>query len=337
MKKIEKGSSRRLPARKLIISYLTIIMTMSIVFSSVFYVTSVNELDRRPVADGTVSKLQDPDHILDEWIGRRSDDNKYNLGVRLITLNIGALAIGGVLSYWLARRTLRPIEKALDEQDQFVADASHELRTPITSALLSNEIALKNSNLTLAAAKVVIEGNIKDMQELKQLSDELLRESDGELNKVKRTSVETHAVIDEAIYALQSIANRQNIIIKNETSTSLVMTDADRLRKVLVILIENAIKYSAQQSTVTVTSQKNKATLDITVADQGVGIDTTDLEYIFNRFYRADRSRSQTNGYGLGLSIAKKLLTEIGGEMSVTSALNIGSAFTVTLPSNDES
>ena len=332
MKKDQKDTLRRLPAGKLVFSYLVIIMTMSIIFSSVFYITSAHELDKRPVGDLSISQPKDPDHELDEWIGRRSDDGKQNLGMRLITLNIVALVLGGALSYWLARRTLRPIEKALNEQDQFIADASHDLRTPITSALLSNEIALKDHNLTLDKARAVIKGNVSDMNELKQLSDELLREADNGSKTIKLETVDAHAITQEAIQRLEAIAGKRKTTINNETMVFALTTDAMRLRKVLMMLIENAIKYSPMQSVVAVTSRRNRSNFDITVSDEGTGIDAADLKNIFKRFYRADRSRSQTAGYGLGLSIAKKLVLEIGGEISVKSTIGKGSQFTVTLP-----
>ncbi|MDB5161820.1 MAG: putative Histidine kinase [Candidatus Saccharibacteria bacterium] len=331
MKK-ESKNQRRLPARKLMLSYLIVIMAMSLIFSSVFYITSLHELDKRPIADLKNTQLQDPDHELDEWIGRRSDDGRINLGIHLITLNLSALVIGGALSYWLARRTLRPIEKSLNEQDQFIADASHELRTPITSALLSNEVALKNSKLTLAGAKSTIEGNIKDMQELKRLSDELLSESGEGQKNVRISEVDIQKIVNDAIDTIAAISHTHATVIHNQVTAHITKTDAERLRKILVILLENAIKYSPPSSTVIVSSKQVKSGVEVTVKDHGMGIHKTDLESIFDRFYRADHSRSKTVGYGLGLSIAKKLVGEIGGTITASSTINVGSEFTVKLP-----
>lgn len=333
MKKASKGK-RRLHARRLALSYLIVIMAMSVIFSSVFYITSVRELDKRPVGNTKGAQLQDSDRELDEWIGQRSDEGKTNLSIHLITLNIGALVAGGALSYWLARRTLQPIEKALQEQDQFIADASHELRTPITSALLSNEIALKNHKLTLADAKTVIEGNIKDMQELKQLSDELLYESGEGQKLVKLSDTDIYKTVQDAINSVATIANEGKTIIQNGTDTTIVKTDTERLRKILVILIENAVKYSPSKSVVTISSRHLKSSTEISVSDHGIGIDKVALDIIFDRFYRADPARSKTIGYGLGLSIAKKLLGEIGATIRVKSRVNVGSEFIISLPNN---
>jgi len=249
-------------------------------------------------------------------------------------LNMGTLLIGGVLSYVLARRTLRPIEKSLNEQDQFIADASHELRTPITSALLSNEIALKNKELTLTDALAIIKGNVQDMKELKKLSDELLYETHGEQKMVVRGEVDISHVVDEVVMSAAIIARQKGSIIKNETISARVMTDAEKLHKILMILIENALKYSAKGSTVTITGYVGKADVQIIVSDQGIGIDASDIPHIFHRFYRADHSRSGVVGHGLGLSIAQKYLADIGASISVKSSVDIGSVFTVTLPKN---
>ena len=307
MIKPDNSKLRHLPARKLVLSYLILIMTMSIIFSAVFYVAS----------------------------GQHTDDASYRLGVGLILLNIGILGVSAVLSYWLARITLRPIEKTLDQQDQYIADASHELRTPLASTLLSNEVALKNSGLTLLQARAIIEGNVKDMQELRSLSDGLLQESENQSSPLKLTVVDTRNIVQEAIERLLVIASEKGTIIQNDTSAITLTTDADALRKALVILIENAIKYSPAQSSITITSRHNQSNVAIVVSDQGTGIDSDDLDNIFDRFYRSDHSRAQVAGYGLGLSIAKKLLEKIHGKLSVTSTLGAGSEFTITLPSHD--
>lgn len=332
MKTIDKTPRRRLPAGKLMLSYLTVIMAMSLIFSTVFYITSVHELDKRPSSDITASQPKDSDRVLDEWIGHRSDAGRASLGVHLMTLNLSALVIGGALSYWLARRTLRPIEKALQEQDQFIADASHELRTPITSALLSNEIALKNQHLTLTGAKRVLEDNIKDMQELKQLSDQLLYESGESEKSVSLSHIHVHHLVQDAIKNVTIIADKQKMTIDNTVEDIVINTDAERLKKVLVILIENAVKYSPTESVVTISSKQLKYSTDIIVSDHGIGIDKADLDTIFDRFYRSDHSRTKTTGYGLGLSIAKKLLKEMDATIKVKSHLDVGSDFIVSLP-----
>ncbi|MEP6710197.1 MAG: ATP-binding protein, partial [Candidatus Saccharibacteria bacterium] len=116
----------------------------------------------------------------------------------------------------------------------------------------------------------------------------------------------------------------------------IIRTDVERLQKILVILIENAVKYSPPDSSVVVATRLTGSGTDVTVSDQGVGIDKTDIVNIFDRFYRADNSRSETIGYGLGLSIVKKILSEINATISVKSTIHRGSQFTVSLPNSME-
>ena len=308
MNKATRTKLRRLSARQLVLSYLAIIMTMSGVFSIVLYVVVNNHADNRA----------------------------ESLALELILLNVAVLFVGAGFSYWLARRTLRPIEKTLNKQEQYIADASHELITPLASTLLSNEVALKNSELTLLQAKAILKDNVKDMQDLQLLSDGLLRESENQSTAVQLTTVDTRHITEEAAEKLVTIARQKKTIINNTTSPLSVTTDANALRKVLVILIENAIKYSPVESTITVANRHSESSVDIIVTDQGTGIDADDLNNIFDRFYRADNSRSQVAGYGLGLSIAKTLLETIGGTISVQSILGAGSEFTISLPMNTD-
>lgn len=183
-------------------------------------------------------------------------------------------------------------------------------------------------------ARAIIQGNIKDMQDLRLLSDELLQESENQSNMFNLTIVDTRKVVQEAVQRLTVIADDKKTFIKDNTSSIKVSANADVLRKVLVILIENAIKYSPAHSTITLTNHQSQSTVDILVTDQGIGIDAVDLDDIFNRFYRTDYSRSQAAGYGVGLSIAKKLLEKIDGKLSAKSILGSGSQFIIKLPAN---
>lgn len=309
-------------------------MAMSLIFSVVLYATSVHELDKRPSGDFKTTQLKDPDHELDEWIGRRSADSKESLMMRLIFLNLAALVLGSGLSYILARRSLRPIEKALDEQDQLIADASHELRTPITAALLSTEIALRNTTLSLKEAKKVMSGTVTDLKELKRLTDELLNQSTESNMALNLVEIDVHRVVTHAVKKLTAIATARHITIRDDTTSMIVVSDDTMLENVLVILLENAVKYSPDNSVVTVTSHATKAGVELRVSDQGIGIAKEHHDAIFDRFYRVDRSRSQTGGYGLGLSIAMKLLRAMGATIHVKSNLGKGSEFTISLPSS---
>lgn len=303
-------------------------MTMSTIFSIVFYATSAREFDRRP---GMVH-FDDPDHEFDEWLGERSNAGKATLIQHLIILNIIILLGGTVMSYFLARMALRPIERVLDEQDRFISDASHELRTPITGTLLSNEVGLKNEALTIAEAKEILAETVADMKMLKALSDELLDQTRAiEIHEAPQM-VNFKTFIREATSFVKGAASQKGIAIKRVVDNDDVSLSIHPLSKVVRILLDNAIKYSPNGSTIIVTAEIHTHGYTISVKDEGIGIHHSDQRHIFDRFYRSDASRSQYEGYGLGLSIAQAIISEMKGSIKVVSTPGIGSEFKIYVP-----
>lgn len=320
---------------RLAVSYLAIIMTLSISFSAVFYETSARELDKKPDPDyyrGVYTVV--PDHELDEWLRDRAETGRGSLAMNLVFLNMVALVFGGAFSYFLARKTLEPIEAAMEMQDRFIADASHELRTPLTSLLLSNEVALRKKTLTAAEAKRAIEQNVHDLEQLCSLSNDLLDLATEEKADVLKKPVKIADAVIAAIDQLTPMADAKNITIESSVGPQSAMTDQLMLTKLIVILCDNAIKYSDDKKTVRITSQTVDKNIVVRVSDEGRGIEKADLTHIFDRFYRADQSRSSTAGHGLGLSIAAKLAHDMGGSISVESKPGKGSVFSISLPAS---
>lgn len=312
-------------------------MLMSIGFSVVFYHTSYHQLGRQLPPPSFYGHEVDPGTFrpeVNQWLRQRIDEGRHVLLIRLVWLNVLALAAGGLLSYILAERTLRPIEEAMEAQSQFVSDASHELRTPLTAIQASNEVALRKPALTLSEAKQVIEQNTEDIMKLKQLSEGLLRlaRKDRTTRPPKPVSLQT--VASEAMSQIVLAAQAKDITVNDETPNITVLGDKQSLVQVLVNLLSNAVKYSEPHSTINLGgSVKGKYAL-LYVEDHGMGIREADLPHIFKRFYRVDRSRTKEtrDGYGLGLSIADQLIKQYGGEILVSSTPNEGSIFTVKVP-----
>ncbi len=317
---------------KLALSYLAVIMAMSLTSSVVFYVTSAQELGKRPDRAYYQNTKNPSDHELDEWIGRRAATGRGNLAVKLVLLNAVMLLGGSYLSYYLARRTLRPIERAMEDQDRFVADASHELRTPLTSLLLSNEIALRSKNLSDGEAHKVIKQNVSDIQDLKTLSDDLLSLAARHPQSLEKSYVKLSMVLSDALRQTASLAKTKNIKIIKPKSTLSLYTNQQTLTKVIVSLLDNALKYSSSKTSIKVTEEHDNSHIYIHIKDEGPGISPKDLPHIFERFYRTDQSRSKTSGYGLGLSIASKLAESLDGTLTAKSTFKKGSTFTIKLP-----
>lgn len=317
---------------RLTLSYLAIIMVMSVGFSMVFYLTSARELDRPPGPDyySTV-RSSDPDHEVEEWLRNRAEAGQASLMMSLAGLNLATLLLGSIVSYYLARRTLRPIEATMEAQARFIADASHELRTPLTSLLLTNEVALRKKKISDIEARMHIKQNVHDLERLTHLSDELL-DLAVVSEPLRRTEVQVADVVEAGTVQVRPLADEKNITIEVNVAPVRIESHQAKLVKLLVILLENAIKYSPDGAVVTVRSTVEERQLLLEVIDHGRGIASKDIGHIFDRFYRADQSRSTTEGHGLGLSIAAKLVNELDGSLVARSRPGHGATFTISIP-----
>ncbi len=330
----------RTDTARLMCTYLAIIMAMSGAFSIVLYGTSTGQLERqRPPRLGVSDEF--PLRASPEFrsfIANRIEEGKQKIAFNLIVTNIFVLLGGALLSYYLARRTLEPIEAAMEAQVQFVSDASHELRTPLTALRAGNEVALRRKNLTLQEAKQTIQDNIETTERLQQLTDGLLGlAANDAITPTQEISLQE--VVAAALMNVSAKALEKDISVDDRIEPITLRADKSALIQLLTILLDNAVKYSPPESTITLSNtlkQKNHV-VSIHVTDQGIGIDEKDAPHIFSRFYRADSSRSVTPGHGLGLPIAHKIAKAHNGVLSVESIPGEGSTFTIDLPINSKS
>lgn len=319
---------------RLTLAYLAILMALSLTFSYLLFHLSNKQFSQELRQPSSYEWIE-PDFVInfDRFRDSRLNEAQRQLMNDLIIINVATLVFGSMLSYGLARRTIHPIERALEAQSRFTADASHELRTPLTTLQTEIEVSLRDKKLTVKDAKKQLESNLEEVIKLRDLSDRLLKLARNE-KEIKLIKTNSQQVARDAIEKVEFMAVRKNITLDNQTSSIAVMANPEHLQDVLVILLDNAIKYSPTKSTVTITSRRKGNLGIIDVSDQGQGIKPADLPYIFDRFYRADNSRSKdkVNGYGLGLSIAHKLITSQKGSIEAKSVINKGSTFTVKLP-----
>lgn len=325
---------------RLALSYLAIIMVMSIGFSVVFYHTSSRELGRQiPPASAfrefsgnrlTVNYSPQVTSFFEDRIAQ----GRQNLLIRLFVLNMTALAGGSVVSYYLARRTLQPIEENMEAQAQFVSDASHELRTPLTALQTLNEVAMRRPKISTHEAKDLLRQNIEEVIKLQTLTDGLLRLAQRDGVQLKLAPVLAHEIVADAINAVMDSAQAKDMTIAETVPKIKLLADQPGLTRVLVILLDNAIKYSPEHSAITIDGSQQGKTALITIRDEGTGISAEDLPHIFDRFYRADQSRStqHSHGYGIGLALAKKIIDQHNGEIIASSMPGKGSSFTVKVP-----
>lgn len=337
------GSARNIfhdTSIKLTAIYLSIIMFISLVFSIGLYRVSSSEIERSVRTHGPVEQIlrtRNTGLIADlieeqnELIGEAKDRIRGSL----ILINMFILVGGGILSYYLAKRTLKPIEEAHEAQSRFTADASHELRTPITAMRIENELALSDEELTLKKAKQQLLSNIEELDKLTELSEGLLQLARLGNNGLEMDTVSVAHIVSQAVEHIQIRATSKKITLKTEDIVDTkIRANQPAIVQVVTILLDNAVKYSQPESTVTISSKKLKHTVEISVKDSGSGIRPSELPHIFERFYRADSSRAKNDvhGYGIGLSIAKAIIELHGGKIIAKSLLNKGSTFTITLP-----
>jgi signal transduction histidine kinase len=222
----------------------------------------------------------------------------------------------------------------LEDQNRFVSDASHELRTPLTSLKLSMEVFLRDKHANLPEAKKLITSSIGEVDRLHYLSENLLELSKFNHNQptVKVEKIPLSEVIDSAIVKVTPQLTEKQIEVKVEKITQKVKVDRHEMTDLLVILLDNAIKYSKNKSKIDIKIAKKSRHLDLHIIDEGAGIAKKDLPFIFDRFYRADSARVK-GGYGLGLSIAKKIANKNGILILVKSAVGVGTDFTIRFSS----
>lgn len=253
----------------------------------------------------------------------------------LAAVNILILLASGVGGYFLAGQTLDPIAQMMKEQKEFVSNASHELRTPITSLKTEIEVALRDKKMTAADARNILRSNLEDINNMQKLSNYLLelhRYQDSE-EKIVRKKVDLVAAVSKAIDKISVIAKNANVRIVPKFEPATVMGDEGSLIELATILMDNAIKYGKKGGKIIVRVNRVGKNSQFSVQDFGVGIAPADIPHIFDRFYRAEASRNKERieGYGLGLAIAKSIVDQHGGEISVKSKEGKGSTFTVII------
>jgi two-component system, OmpR family, sensor histidine kinase CiaH len=253
----------------------------------------------------------------------------------LFGVNGAVLLIGGAASYVIARRTLGPIENSLKIQKQFSADASHELRTPLTAMRTEIEVALRSVGSDPKEYEQVLNSNLEEIQRLENISRGLLKLARHENNQtIQLDTVNIDSVISEAQKQLTAAAKQKSITVNFKPAKLTIHGDRDNLIELFVILLDNAIKYSHPKTTIEITMQLDNNWATISVIDQGVGIASEHLPRIFDRFYRADSSRTKNkvDGYGLGLPIARQIVERHHGSIEVRSEVDKGTTVLVKLP-----
>lgn len=324
---------------------MLIVLSISLLFSIVVYRQFDLEIKRslrlhsiRLFPGTSLNKslrLKDQDVFIFDADFEIYEELKKRIVAQLMVINGGILFFSALASYVLAGKTLKPIEEMWEEQKRFVADASHELRTPLTTLKTEIEVALRNKTTTGKELRSVLTSNLEEVDRMQRLSNYLLTlHSFDSTQTIETAIISLKPLLEKAIAHVQPLLVNKNITLEDDIHDGTLLGNADLLTELITILLDNAVKYSAKNTHILVSSRREKKDLIILIKDQGIGIGGRDIPHIFNRFYRADVSRSKMNvdGYGLGLSIAKKIVDVHNGQITVQSKVNKGTTFTITLP-----
>ena len=249
-------------------------------------------------------------------------------------LSIAALAllllltVSVLLSWWVTR----PVDKAWQQQRQFLSDASHELKTPLT-VILSNAEMLERADLSEKAARW--RDNIhSEARQMKSLVEQMLTlaRADNAAQTAVMSETNLSDTVQDCALAFESVAFEAGKPLTYEIQENVILTgDRDRLRQLISILLDNAIKYGQSGSPITLSLQKTERQARLIVSNAGNPIPAEQLGRLFERFYRADASRGEQSGFGLGLPIAAAIAAEHKGSLKAESD-TVSTRFIFTMP-----
>ena len=327
---------------KLTAWYLLILMAISITFSIVIYQLNYREVSFRleslqhSIMDGfnipsPLSNYFEP-YTTGPSSALMSESRKASnqMILSLVYINGVVFIAGGLGAYFLARRTLRPIEEAHEAQSRFTSDASHELRTPLSAMKTELEVNLRDPNLEIDEARELLESSLEEVEKLIQLSEMLLHLSRLDHGKLEVTSVDIPVIVHDVLKRHPHDEKRFEVTTRKKAMT---LANEAAINELVGILVDNAIKYSPEETPIYIRIFERLGQVGFEIKNSGPKIPEEKLPKVFERFYRADTSRtnSSKNGYGLGLSIAKKIIDVHHGTLTVSST-DEATTFTFYLP-----
>ncbi|AOT71993.1 sensor histidine kinase [Geosporobacter ferrireducens] len=264
-----------------------------------------------------------------------SNRTLFELLITLLFVGLIMLFVIFIISLYFANRSIKPIAETWEKQKQFIADASHELKTPLSiinanyDALLANqEETIKSQLKWLDYIKIGTDRMTKLINDLLSLAK--IEDVNFEMQKMP---FNISNAVHDVLSSMEAVAIEKGIQLSHSIEADIIVkSDLEKVKQVITILFDNAIKYSNENGQIDISLIKSKRQVIYSIKNSGKGIAKQDLPKVFDRFYRADPSRTHENGgYGLGLSIAKTIIDGLGGEIHVASVENEYTTFSFTL------
>ncbi|HZC18217.1 MAG TPA: HAMP domain-containing sensor histidine kinase, partial [Rubrobacteraceae bacterium] len=252
----------------------------------------------------------------------------------LLPVGLGGLLLSGLGGLYMSRRAMQPARDSFERQRAFIADASHELKTPLALAVINGEVMRRNP--TDPENGEVIEDQLSELHRMDALLSDLLtlaRLDSGKL-EVQRKPFDLSVVIAEAAGRFLTRAAEEGVRLEVDVPSELpVCGDPGRTEQIVAVLLDNAIRHTPKGGTVTVSAHRLDGRAEASVSDTGPGIPAAHLPRVFDRFYRAEEARTRAGGNtGLGLSIARDLARAQKGELWAENVSQGGAIFTLELP-----
>lgn len=335
---------------KLTAWYVAIIMIVSLSFSTFMYLNVVNNtkralefqqlrIERRLEQFENERGIQMPG----KGMFKVPDFNEETLlQIReqvfagLLFVNIAILFISSFLGYFLAKKTLNPINNVMESQKLFISNAAHDLKTPLTAIKTNLEVNLRNKKLSTAEAKKIMQQAIEEVDNLNYFTNKLLKQSKYSLvNNLPLNKFSVYKIILDTKKLLFSISNKNDIeikIIKNKKPI-FALANSFSLQEALTNVVENAIKYSHPKSKVVISYFEKNNFVYIKVKDFGIGIKKENIKNVFNPFFREDEARENSfnHSHGLGLTIASEIVNKHKGSIKLISKINKGTTVIIKI------
>lgn len=269
----------------------------------------------------------------------KEDRTINNLKTGFLFGTLAALLLSGLGTALIVRQSMQPIIKMMQQLRQFTADASHELRNPITAIRTNSAVALKHPEGMRSSDQEKFKLIEQSGQQMQRLVEALLLLSHAEQVPRPASKANLQEVAKKSVASLQSLSEKKNTKIDLEIAPEIdVDCDPDDVQRMLSNIVENAIRYTPANGTVRIQAMREGGQTTVQVEDNGIGISSDDQEKIYNRFFRVDKARNYEDGnQGLGLAIVKALAERYQGSISVRSELGKGSTFSLSLPSSTNS
>lgn len=255
------------------------------------------------------------------------------IGISAVLFGCG-IAVIFCISLWLSALAIRPVESAWEKQKQFIADASHELKTPLTVILANTRILQSHPQQTVETQAQWITSTDEEAKNMRRMVEQMLElaRTDAHETPILSEKIRLSELVEGCVLCFEPSAYEKDVTLECSLEPGMILqSDGERLTQLCRLLLDNAVKYAVRGSTVRVSLKRETRKTLLQIHNEGNPIPPEELPHLFDRFYRTDKARGE-GGFGLGLAIAKSTAESLGGTITAESTPDAGTTFTVLLP-----